>query len=227
MPLTAVDATRPPGVSDSVLAGFDRINFAVFPEDPSFRNWILSTFTAPTLLKLVVWAGVPLNRSENVPDVVGVVDQLPEVLHLLFVPLPNHVVIVPADAVLATTMPISVKSVSRSVFEYMVRKPSSGTNVRGPIVLWRPKLSGPRTNDGTTHTARPTDSASDESEIGHASSPECRRSDLTRQISDAAFMVIIDESGKSGDEEKCHHRGVFWNGRGAVVVIRRLNGVHG
>jgi hypothetical protein len=76
-------------------------------------NRIESTFTASGPLKLlvdVILIGVPLNTSENVPDVVGGVVQLPAVDQRLLVPLPNQVVSVPADAVLAAAMQARVSS---------------------------------------------------------------------------------------------------------------------
>lgn len=69
-------------------------------------NRIESTRTAPgpKLLVPVILSTVPLNTSENVSVVFSGVLQLLAAVQLLLVPLPNQVVTVPADAVLAAAM---------------------------------------------------------------------------------------------------------------------------
>jgi len=120
VPLTAVDVTLPPAVSDNVLGAPPNVNLEAFPVEPLFKNSMLSTRTAPTLLLLVVREGSPVKRNDHVPLVVGVVLQLPLDDQLLLVPLPpSHVVIVPADAVPATAMLSKANIVSRKACEFM------------------------------------------------------------------------------------------------------------
>ena len=67
-----------------------------------------SMFTAPTLLLLVVFAGVPEKTSENVPDVFGLACKPPtqfELFNHAAELAPLHDEIVPADAVLAVAKP--------------------------------------------------------------------------------------------------------------------------
>jgi hypothetical protein len=95
-----------------VVADLARVKFDV--ELPTvLANRIESTFTAsgPRLLVPVILIRLPSYTSDHVPDVVGVVVQLLAVDQLLLVPLPNQVVIVPADAVLAAAMQARVSSV--------------------------------------------------------------------------------------------------------------------
>ncbi len=63
------------------------------------------------MLVPVILIRLPSYTSDHVPDVVGVVVQLLAVDQLLLVPLPNQVVSVPADAVLAAAMQARVSSV--------------------------------------------------------------------------------------------------------------------
>ena len=63
------------------------------------------------MLVPVILIRLPSYTSDHVPDVVGVVVQLLAVDQLLLAPLPNQVVIVPADAVLAAAMQARVSSV--------------------------------------------------------------------------------------------------------------------
>ena len=78
-----------------------------------------SIFTTPVLLVLVEFVGIPEYTSENVPDVVGDVVQLPDVFHLGLAPVPDQVVIVPADAVLAVATPTRTNNAARTA---VVRK---------------------------------------------------------------------------------------------------------
>jgi hypothetical protein len=96
-----------------VVADLARVKFDV--ELPTvLANRIESTFTASGGAKLlvpVILIRLPSYTSDHVPDVVGVVVQLLAVDQLLLVPLPNQVVSVPADAVLAAAMQARVSSV--------------------------------------------------------------------------------------------------------------------
>ena len=67
----------------------------------------------------VVLLGAPRYTSENVPDVVGFVVQLPLVDQLLLAAVPDQVVIVPADAAVAEAMQARVSSVLRRAEAYM------------------------------------------------------------------------------------------------------------
>ena len=96
-------------------------NAFVWPVVPLFVKVNSSIDTVPTLLVEGLAAAVPPKYIENVPEVVGAapVDQFAAVFQ--FVPeVPNQVVIVPAEAVLAATMPMSVKSVRRRTLAYIL-----------------------------------------------------------------------------------------------------------
>jgi hypothetical protein len=80
-----------------------------------------STVTGPRLFADVPLAVAPWYTRENVPDVVGFVVQLPFVDQLLLAAVPDQVVIVPAEAVLAATSPIRVSNVRRRAIENILR----------------------------------------------------------------------------------------------------------
>ena len=97
-----------------LVALLPMVNAVVWPVVPLLLKRMESIFTAPVLLVLVEFVGVPENTSENVPDVVGDVVQLPDVFHLTLAPVPDQVVIVPADAVLAAARPMRAYKATRS-----------------------------------------------------------------------------------------------------------------
>jgi len=74
-------------------------------------------FTAPTLLLLVVFAGVPENTSEKVPEVLGLYAAPPTQfafkLHAWEL-APLHDEIVPADAVQAVARPMRAPKATRT-----------------------------------------------------------------------------------------------------------------
>ena len=94
-----------------VVGVFDRMKVDVEPVAPVLANRIESIFTEPMSLVDVVLVGVPRYTSENVPDVVGFVVQLPLVDQLLLAAVPDQVVVVPADAGLAAARQARVRSV--------------------------------------------------------------------------------------------------------------------
>ena len=121
--VAAVVVTVAPFTSERAgdVAERDRIKDAVEPVAPVLANRIESTLTAPGPMSLVdvVLDGAPRYTSENVPDVVGFVVQLPLVDQLLLAAVPDQVVIVPADAVPAVARQARISSVLRRAEAYM------------------------------------------------------------------------------------------------------------
>ena len=92
-----------------------------------------SMFTAPTLLLLVVFAGVPENTSEKVPEVFGLYAEPPTQFKFAVHAdelSPLHDEIVPADAVLAVARPMRANKAARSAVvgekRFMAREDSCG-----------------------------------------------------------------------------------------------------